>query len=114
MTTAVAPTRSFWHCEPNYVVCPNGHVLRFHASKYAGDFSNLAGHAFLSCKACEPATYFLAHFVAEPHPIVMCYALSAESYKEWQSRKTPPTAELLYHLRDPMNRTCNPTWRVAG
>lgn len=102
-----------WHCDPNAIVCQSDHLLAFYKAGYRADLRRLGGHAFMQCRECEPATYFLALFVREPSPMVICYAISRESYDEWDktAESTPPTPELLYRLRDPAGRSHNPYYR---
>lgn len=107
--------RPVWHCEPQAITCVNEHLLAFYEAGYRADFRNMSGHAFLQCQKCSPATFFLALFMRDPSPLVICYGLSKESYTEWDRRTepTPGTGELLYLLRDPEGRSHNPLWRPA-
>lgn len=72
----------------------------------------MTGHAFLECQTCAPSTYFLALFVREPSPLVLCYAISQATYEEWtrSDEATPPTGELLHRLRDPQGRSHHPDY----
>lgn len=74
------------------------------------DLRDVTGHSFCECKECS--TYFLAVFVKEPSPFVLCFSLSKESYDEWMSRtgRTPPTLELLHCVKDPNGRSHYPQW----
>jgi hypothetical protein len=75
----------------------------------------MSGHAFLACLDCKPHTYFFAHFITEPDPMVVCYAISKASFDEWElgNEVAPPTPELLHRLRDPDGLSYNPNWRPA-
>jgi hypothetical protein len=105
-----------WYCDPNGVKCRHGHMLKLNRSGYSGDLRRLVGHAFFECKLCTTPTWFLAIFCREPSPLVLCYAITHEAYAAWTKTDelTPPTAELLYTLRDPNDRSYNPTWRPAS
>ncbi len=106
-----------WHCDPNAIVCEHEHLLAFYKAGYRADLRRLVGHAFLECRDCKEqfgrSTYFLALFVRDPSPLVLCYPLSKESFDEWDktNEPTPPSGELLYRLRDPQGRSHNPYWR---
>lgn len=102
-----------WVCDPNFILCSEEHLLTLYKTGYRADLRRLNGHAFFECRECEPPTYFFARFSAAPDPMVMCYAISRESYLEWDrgDDPTPPTPELLYRLRDPHGRSHNPYWR---
>ncbi len=107
-------TRTIWHCDPNMIVCRDGHPLLLYKSGYRGDDRGLVGHAFRRCMTCRPTTPFFALFIVHPSPLVVCYLLSEDSYEEWRTRggdETPATQELLYLLRDPDGRSYNPNWR---
>lgn len=103
-----------WHCDPNAIICQNDHLMTLYKTGYRADLRRLAGHAFFQCRECDPNSYFLAIFCREPSPLVLCYALSKESFTEWDksSEQTPPSGELLYRLRDPDGRSHNPYWRA--
>ncbi|MDB4876443.1 MAG: hypothetical protein JWM41_2889 [Gemmatimonadetes bacterium] len=114
-----APTRpelaTHWHCDPQGIVCQHDHLLAFYEAGYRADLRDMIGHAFLQCRKCDPPTQFLAVFCRDPSPLVLCYALSKDSFVEWDKRpgRTPPTGELLYRLRDPQGRSHNSGWRPA-
>lgn len=79
---------------------------------FRGNANGLTGPGVFECHNCEPSTYFFAHFVTEPNPTVQCYAISRESYKEWDLVDAfPATQELMYLLRTPEGRSLNPRWR---
>jgi len=102
-----------WHCDPNAIVCQQGdHLMAFYETGYRADWRRISGHAFFQCRKCTPPQYFFACFTQYPHPMVTCYALSRESYEEWDKsdEPTPPTPELLYRLRDPDGKSYNPWW----
>lgn len=103
-----------WHCHPQAIRCEVGHIMTFYKTGYRADLRDMLGHAFLQCQNCAPPTFFFASWVREPSPIVVCYALSKESYDEWLARpgRTPETAELLHVLRDPEGRSHNSSWQA--
>lgn len=114
---AAAPERkpigtSIWHTYPNFLVCQNEHLLKFYETGYRADMRRLSGHGFFECRQCQPSTYFLAVFSTSPDPHTTCYALSRESFEQWDKNPepTPPTPELLYLIRDPAGRSYNPYW----
>jgi len=105
---------AIWHCDPNAIVCRNGdHLMAFYEHGYRADLRRMSGHAFLQCLRCDPHEYFFALFSSHPSPMVTCYALSKDSYDEWDRspEPTPPTPELLYRLKDPEGRSYNPYYR---
>lgn len=105
-----------WHCDAQAVTCQHGHLWRHYKHGYRADFRRLSGHAFLECQQCVPPTFIFAHFITQPSPMVMCYAIDFESFKTWSKTEepTPPTTELLYLLRDPEGRNYNPSFRGAA
>lgn len=111
--------KAIWVCESNYLTCnPHAeageHLLRFHQTGYRADLRRVSGHAFLECKQCDPASFFFAVFTTTPSPMVTCYAISKESYEEYEkdpSATTLSTPEMLYRLRDPDGRSYNPYYR---
>lgn len=106
-----------WHCDPNFIVCRDDHLLTLYKTGYRGDLRRLSGHAFFECRECSPApTYFLAVFAkVDGMASVTCYEIARDSYLEWDKTEepTPPTPELLYRLFDPAGRSLNPYWRPA-
>ncbi len=104
-----------WHCAPQVVTCHAGHVFVHGKAGFYADMRDMLGHMFLICQNCQPPSYYFALFMREPSPLVLCYALSKDSYYYWQERsgRTPPTAELLYHLRDPNGRSHFPDWKPS-
>lgn len=107
-----------WHCDPNAIVCEHGnHLLAYYKAGYRADMRRLTGHAFFECRDCKEesghSSYFLAVFIRDPSPLVLCYALDKPSFDEWDksNEPTPPTAELLHRVRDPQGRSHNPYWR---
>jgi hypothetical protein len=117
----VRPVATYvWHCESNFLTCnPYGadgkeHLLKFYETGYRADLRRISGHAFLECRQCQPPTYMFVVFSTTPSSMATCYAISRESYDEWQrdkSETTYTTQEMLYRLRDPDGRSLNPYWR---
>lgn len=105
-----------WECNPNHILCESGdHLLAYYESGYRRSSQGLSGHDWLQCRNCNPPCYFLAVCSTKPSPIVYCFAISRETYMEWESQNdTPPTDELLYHIRDPDGKSFNPYWRPAS
>ena len=119
-TTASPEVRTQWVAHPNYLVCPQGHLLRHFekgegpARGWRGDLRHLAGHAFFRCNTCQPVSFFFAVFVREPSPIVLGYLIAEEDFRWWQGdggQVTLPTLEMLHRLHDPTGRSHNPEWR---
>lgn len=114
MTTVdVRPDRDhIWHCDPNALTCPMGHLKREKDSGFRSSVE-IAAHGFHECMKCDPHSFFFAHYTNRPSPIVTCYLISEESYREWFPRAgdTPPTQEMLYHLRAPDGKRYNPTYQ---
>lgn len=103
-----------WVCDPNYVVCAHCDSLwTHHIQGFRVGLNDIAGAVPFMCDNCKPPTYFMAVFAPLPSPMVTCYPLSRDSYLHWDKHpgKFPPTAELLYYLRDPQGRSFNPYWR---
>lgn len=110
------PAESPWHCDPNFIVCRDDHLLTLYKTGYRADLRRMSGHAFFECRECSPTTYFLAVFAKlDGMATVICYSISRESYIEWDkgTEPTPPTPELLHRLHDPAGRSLNPYWRPA-
>ncbi len=106
---------TIWHCESNFLTCPNDHLLKFYETGYRADLRRVEGHAFFECKQCRPEpSYFFAVFVSRPSPMATCYEISKDSYVQWEkdaAATTLPTPEMLYQLRDPKGRSYNPHFK---
>ncbi len=110
------PMNHVWHCDPNAIVCPAGHLWADYRSGYQSRWGQVAGHRFVGCRTCKPPIYFFVLYVSEPSFLAICHAISQEAYSEWNDRtrtgeRTPPTLELLHLLRDPDGNSLNPNWK---
>ncbi len=107
-------SKRIWSCDPNAFVCEVGHPLLLYKAGFRVVYARVDADAFLECQECSPARYFYASIHHEPSPVALCYALSRESFHEWQkAERLPPRPELLFRLADPDGRCFNPRFQRA-
>lgn len=101
-----------WVCYPDFVHCPDEHLLLDYPSGFRVSRRHLNGPALMVCRACATPTYFLAIYKSGASGYVSCHLITKDQHDALDAQETfPEIPELLHRLTDPAGHSHNPYWR---